>query len=190
MSLDYQKIATALGRALLANELGGQLAAAYRFSDAGGKSGVSFGRCQWDLNNNPAAAAILKECGFTQLEIAALESKQLVNKTGLNAKLMAAKDIVDKYDQREIGAAVDWVRNCCEDAHVEINSDEAFVHLCDYHNQFYLNPHGKCMQHLIKLARPVSAEDILAYKKTTTWGKSRPDDIWRRWNNIHRIFNP
>ncbi len=190
MQLDYQHIATALGRALLANELGGQLAAAYRFSDAGGKSGVSFGRCQWDLNNNPAAANILKEAGFSQLEIAALESKQLTNKATLNAKLMAAKDIVDKYDQREISAAVDWVRNCCEDAKIELISDEAMVHLCDYHNQFYLNPHGQCMQHLIELGRPISAEDVLAFKKTTKWGRERPDDVWRRWTNIHKIFVP
>lgn len=188
MQLDYPKISDFVRRGLLANELGGCTAVAYCFTDAQGKSGISFGLCQWDLNNNPKAATILRECGFSNLEIAALESKRLTNKTTLNAKLLDAREIVDKHDNREIGAIVGWVRDCCEDAGVVIGSEEAFVHLCDYHNQFHLDSNGKCIRHLAGLGVPVMAQHVLDYKKTTKWGRDRPDDVWRRWDNIHRLF--
>lgn len=188
MSLDYTNITEALRRGLIANELSGKMLAAYRFSDAKGKSGISFGQCQWDLNNNPKAELILREAGFSALEIEALKSKRLVNKTTLNAKLMAAKDVIDKHDRQELGAIVSWVRDCCADADVTIASEEAFVHLCDYHNQYNLEAHGKCMRHLQELGVPITAQHILDYKKTTQWGKDRPDDVWRRWDNIHRLF--
>lgn len=188
MKLDLAKICTAVGDALLANELSGKLGAAYRFSYAKGKSGLSFGRCQWDLSNNLAAANILRECGFTQTELSALEHRTIKDFTALNIKLLAAKEIIDKHDQREIAQIVHWVRDCCVDAGIEFADEEAFVHVCDYHNQYNLEAHGKCIRALAALDRPVTAQDVLTYKKSTQWGRERPGDVERRWDNIHHLY--
>ena len=61
------------GQIILANELDGNERAAYRFSDPDGvktgKSGWSFGRCQFDTKNNPISRQCLAACGFTPAEI-------------------------------------------------------------------------------------------------------------------------
>ena len=54
---------------IVLNELDGNLNASLRFSDPdgalSGKSGWSFGPCQFDTQNNAAALACLRDCGFT-----------------------------------------------------------------------------------------------------------------------------
>jgi len=193
MQLDYPKITAFLGLALLANELDGNRATAYRFSKASsGTSGLSFGLCQWDLSNNLKAASILKECGFKQYEIAALESGRLNDLSKLDSRLAEVKDIVDKHDRLEISQIVLWVRDCLQSANIQAADDEAFVHLCDYHNQFNLGQHGKCIQYLQKLNCPVTAQHVREFKLDhTKWGETQKgkNDINRRWDNIHKLFD-
>lgn len=74
----------AVCKALLANELSNNAAAAYRFSDASERSGLSFGITQLDVSHNPAAVRCLKECGFSEQEIAHLKMKK---EGGLSVKL-------------------------------------------------------------------------------------------------------
>jgi hypothetical protein len=80
------------------------------------------------------------------------------------------------------------VRGISKAAGIVYADDEAFIHACDYHNQFNMNAHGKAIAYLAALAHPVNAQDILGYKLTTIWGKKRPDDVRRRFNNIHKLF--
>ncbi len=183
-----------LRQSLIKNELGGNLALVYRFSDADGvrtgKSGYSFGIAQFDIINNPRAAYCLKECGFTDTDIVRLQ-RQLGPIRDLNDKLLAHKSVIDLFDTAQIDGTINWVRGISKAAVITYIDDEAVIHTCDYHNQFYMSAHGKAISYLVKLGRPVTAQDILAYKLTTIWGKKRPDDVKRRFNNIHKLFtNP
>jgi len=196
MTLNYQLITQKLGQALLVNELGGDRATAYRFSSCpGGKSGVSFGLLQWDIANNLRAAAILKECGFSLVEIAALESGQALKSANalakLNAKLLEAKDTIDQVDNHELGQIMSWVRYCLASGGVDIADDETMVHLCDYHNQFYLSQGGKCIRYLQRIGQSITAFHVREFKLDhTEWGKKNPADVNRRWDNIHELFPP
>lgn len=180
-----------LRQALIKNELGGNMALVYRFSDADGvrtgKSGYSFGVAQFDIMNNHRAIECLKECGFTDADIARLRAQ-----TGpigdLNDKLAAHKNVVDVFDTGQIDGTINWVRGISKAAGIVYADDETFIHACDYHNQFHMNAHGKAVAYLSKLARPVTAQDLLDYKLVTIWGKKRPDDVQRRFNNIRKLF--
>jgi hypothetical protein len=180
-----------LRQALIKNELGGNMALVYRFSDADGvrtgKSGYSFGIAQFDIMNNHRAIECLKECSFTDAEIVRLQ-RQLGPIGDLNDKLAAAKNVVDVFDTAQVDGTINWVRGISKAAGIVYADDEAFIHACDYHNQYHMNAHGKAIAYLAKLGRPVTAQDILAYKLTTIWGKKRPDDVKRRFNNIHKLF--
>ncbi|WP_298438008.1 hypothetical protein [Geobacter sp.] len=184
-------VRTALEKAIIANELSGNLAVAYRFSDPDGlrtgKSGYSFGRCQFDIFNNGRAIQCLLECGFTPAEIDRLK-RQNGPIADLNAKLRAAAAIVDRYDASEIEHTIAWVREVCGARGITFANDEALVHACDYHNQFGMQAGGKAVTCLAALHRPVTAGDIKAYKLATAWGKKRPDDVERRFDNIVRIM--
>lgn len=178
-------------QALIKNELGGNLALIYRFSDADGvrtgKSGYSFGIVQFDIVNNHRAVECLKECGFTAADIARLKAQS--GPIGdLNDKLRAHKEMVDLFDDAQIDATISWVRGISKAAGITYADDEAFIHACDYHNQFNMAPRGKAVTHLSQLARPVTPQDIVEYKLTTTWGKKRPDDVKRRFNNIRKLL--
>ncbi|QOX79811.1 hypothetical protein FY034_13010 [Trichlorobacter lovleyi] len=180
-----------LRQALIKNELGGNMALVYRFSDADGvrtgKSGYSFGVAQFDIANNHRAIECLKECGFTDADIARLRTQ-----TGpigdLNDKLAAHKSVVDLYDTAQIDGTINWVRGISKAAGIVYADDEAFIHACDYHNQYDMKAHGKAISYLAKLGRPVTGQDIHKYKLGTIWGKKRPDDVERRYNNIRKLF--
>lgn len=180
-----------LTAALLANELENTRRAAYKLSDPdglhSGKSGYSFGICQFDFFNNPRALRILQECQFTpgELERVRLQDKAV---SDLDAKLRQHAAVVDKWDQVEIGHTVRWVDQVSCQAGLVYASDAAFIHACDYHNQYNMEAGGKCIRHLQNLKRPITAQDIRDYKYTTAWGKTRPDDVDRRFENIAKII--
>lgn len=181
-----------LRSAIIANEVGGNLNLAYQFSDPdgirSGKSGYSFGICQFDILNNHRAIECLQECGFSAAEIEQLKQQRVVVKP-FNLKLQAAKTIVDKWDDWQLTGTVNWVKQISAAAQIMYADAEALVHACDYHNQFYMNANGKAISYLRGLKRAVTAENILKYKLTTAWGQKRPDDVHRRYDNIHRLFN-
>lgn len=181
----------ALMRVITKNEIDGNMDYAYRFSDPDGlrtgKSGYSFGRCQFDINNNPLAVSMLKDLGFTDEDIARLKA-QKGDISNLNAKLRDHAVQVDLCDERQIRYIIRWVRAICDKKGITFADDEAFIHACDYHNQFYMNPDGKAINYFVRLGKPVTAEDVRAYKLTTIWGKKAPDDVERRYRNIVKVM--
>lgn len=184
-----------LAKALLQNELDGNLSAAYKFSDPdgvhNGKSGWSFGRSQFDLGVNPLARQCLSDAGFALEEVVGLIKQEVGPSTmrALNARLRhpPIMAIIDDYDERQITEIIDHVHQVVTNAGLALADIEVFVHLCDYHNQYSIEFNGKCVRWLQRLGRPITASDVLDYKLTTAWGVKRPDDVARRWNNIHCI---
>ena len=168
-------------QALFLNELDGNPRALYRFSDAGGKSGLSFGLCQLDASNNEMAVACLRECGFTETEIAQVKRKAAAD---LNAKLAAASAVIDKYDNAQVEECLHHVIDVATVRGFEFADDEAIVHAADYHNQFFMSRDGKMAMHLAGLDKPVTGEDIRDFKLQLAWGKKRPDDVKRRYDNV------
>jgi hypothetical protein len=181
-------------RVLLVNELDSHAPAAYRFSDPDGpkgRSGYSFGICQFDLRHNPGAAGILREAGFDEGEIAALKTQTITSGSPrhgqLNARLKAASAVVDRADLEEFDDIARHTLQVIENGRIPLADEEAFVHLADYHNQYHLDFGGKAVKFLSRLGRPVTAADVLEYKLATAWGQKRPDDVRRRYDNIVRI---
>lgn len=177
---------------ILANELDGSTAHAYKFSDAdginNGKSGYSFGICQMDINNNPTAIHCLRECGFTTDEIAGLKRQNVTPLAPFNAKLKAAAAVIDRYDAAQLQECLTVPLQLCQATDITFTGDEAKLHLADYHNQFYMSRGGKMHTFLLALKRPVERLDILVFRQQTLWGKKRPDDVRRRYDNIVRIY--
>jgi hypothetical protein len=175
---------------LTANEIGGNLALAYRFSDPDGertgKSGYSFGRVQFDIENNWTGILALKACGFRPKDLDRLfEQRDPI--ADLNAALYREKDTVDEYDRRHVAEAVEHCRDLMVDSKIRFNL-AAMVHLVDYHNQLYLSPGGPLHRHLAGKgkATPKIITDFKRY--CTAWGRKRPDDVLRRAGNIDRIL--
>lgn len=180
-------------RILVANELGGDLSLAYHFSDPDGvrtgKSGYSFGVCQFDLLNNSSAAQCLRDCSFPEEAIAALKSQNITatEVAALGVMLHKWSWIVDAWDRTEMERTLAHVLSTFEVVGLVIE-ESVLLHLCDYHNQFGLAPRGKCVRYMLALGRPITAEDVLDYKKSTLWGQKRPDDVERRHRNIKEIL--
>ncbi len=178
---------------LIANELGGDLSLVYRFSDADGvrtgKAGYSFGVCQFDLRNNINALRCLADCRFTGIEIARLVLQDLYGGelAHLETKLAGQRPMVDGWDTQEMLHTTEHVRRVLRAAGLKTAGPAALYHLMDYHNQYYLAANGKCVRHMATLGRAISAEDVREYKLTTLWGKKRPDDVARRFQNIAGI---
>jgi hypothetical protein len=185
-------------KALVANELGNQLSLVYRFSDADGvrtgKSGWSFGIVQFDINNNANALLCLKECDFTTDEMAALRRQDAdVQMSAMDAKLLAHREVVDRWDRRQIQACLTWPMNLCTELGVDFSDEETLLHVADYHNQFGMSRGGKMYRWLQAITGAVTAEMVRDFKYTLPWGvkqkaKNRQhDDVWRRYANIVRI---
>lgn len=169
------------------NEVSGNLKIIYRFIRAkqGTKSGWSFGRMQFDVKHSKTARIFLEQNGFSKDEIGLLRySKTLKTsvRTKLNKKLLSIKEKVDELDEKHLAREVKYVREVfgtkrCKDW-------QTLMHVIDYHNQFYLSPHGKMMNYF-KERNSVSSEDILNFKlNNTKWGKVCRSDVMRRYRNI------
>lgn len=178
--------------AILLNELDGNRKAAYRFSDPdgvlSGKSGWSFGVCQYDINNNPSAILALREMEFTTDQIKALKAQTVKNMTMMNALLIQNTAIVDKWDAKQLDECLTVPMNLCASSGIVFDNDEARVHVADYHNQLYMSKGGKLHNFLMNMRAPIVPEMILAFKMKLPWGLKRPDDVHRRYNNIQKLF--
>lgn len=181
--INVQKVMDAIAM----NEISGNLSVAYRFSRAsGGNSGYSFGRSQFDVSNNPFVSQFLRNrCGFTAEDINTL--LRLENDvTGLNNKLREHKKEIDDYDLQHTKEMITYVGTLLSDLDVE--NEETFVHLVDYHNQFNLSKNGK-MHRYLKTLKFATCENILNFKlNQTKWGKEHPHDVKRRYNNIKNCY--
>ncbi len=186
-------IADIFRQIIIANELGGNEGLALRFSDPdgerSGKSGWSFGVCQFDLSNNPLAAKCLLECGFSLSEVDALRA-QTVDVKPFNTRLREHVLTICEYDERQLTGCLQRAAGLMDK--YSIGFDEtALLAVADYHNQYHLSDirkPGYLLFYLSRLGRPATAQDVLDFKLNhTTWGRQRPDDCRRRHDNIIRI---
>lgn len=169
------------------NEVGGDVNAAYEFSLAkGGNSGYSFGITQIDVNNNPWAGIALRDMEFTTDEVIALRSRKVTDLTPYDAKLKAHKDIVAKWDLKQIDECLTWPIYLCADK-VTWQDRRAFLGVCDYHNQIGMSKGGKLHSYLMGLKIPVTLEIIRDFKLGILWGKNDPEDVERRYETILRL---
>ncbi len=180
-------------RCIIANELGNSITLAYRFSDPdgvrSGKSGWSFGVCQYDINNNPNAEKVLKECGFSRAEIDALRA-QTIDVEPLNIRLVEHKDVISKWDARQLQECLVRSLTNCMALNTDFSSEEVILHLADYDNQFYFAHDGKLYTWLKYIVNwPLTPELFLNWKlKNTAWGKDHKEDVERRYDNIRKIY--
>ena len=172
---------------ILANELDNNESVALRFSDPdgadSGKSGWSFGVCQFDTRNNDSALKCLLECGFTHDEIVGVVS-QSIDVKFLNKKLVGGADIIAKYDTAQLSRCLTSTMNFCNDHLLPVTDTGALLAIADYINQY-----GSCgdgfAAYMKGLNRPVIASDILDFKLSNTkYGREHPKDCARRYKNL------
>lgn len=177
---------------ILANELDNNRSLAYKFSDPdgvlSGKSGWSFGICQFDTQNNPQSIICLRECGFTTDEISAIKRQTCYDMPSMDKKLAAHGTIVDRFDDQQLSECLQWPAQLAKEGNIRL-SDGALIACADYHNQYYMSRNGKLHTWLKKLGREVKAHDILDFKLDhTLYGQKRPKDCQRRYDNIVNIM--
>lgn len=122
---------------ILLNELSGNLKFALRFSDPdgmrSGKSGWSFGVCQYDTQNNENALKCLRECGFTEAEIQGIVN-QTIDVKPLAVKLVAHADIVEKWDILQLDYCLNKALNFDSDKGIPLADTSAILAGADYVN--------------------------------------------------------
>lgn len=177
-------------KVILYNEVDGNEKAILRFSDPdgpSGRSGWSFGLCQFDTRHNDMAVACLKECGFTDEEISGVVNQSISIKP-LEAKLNAC--IVAKYDTAQLSQCLNAALNVTTSNGIMALDTAAILALADYINQYgsiglgfiaYLNE--------LDLTRNITIDDVQDWKLNhTKYGKEHPNDCKRRYYNILRVL--
>ena len=171
-------------RILAINEISGNENTICRFSFAGGISGYSFGRSQFDVKHNPGARDFLiKKCNFTQDEIQRLLNLDK-NIGDLNEKLKNYRKEIDEYDLAHVKAMINHVAGL---EGLPDMDEKTFIHLVDYHNQFNLEKKGK-MHGWLKGKSSLTPEEIKEFKLGLKWGVENPDDVKKRWRNIEKNY--
>lgn len=163
------------------NEISNNEELIYKFSYAGGISGYSFGRSQFDVSHNLEAREFLeKYCDFSKEDITRLLNLDK-NILDLNEKLKEHKKEIDFFDLIHVKKMVNYITNLNDMPDIE--NEKCFVQLVDYHNQFNLSKNGP-MHKFLKSLETVSSKQILEFKLNLKWGKTHPNDVMRRYNNI------
>ncbi|WP_303189256.1 hypothetical protein [Fusobacterium ulcerans] len=180
-NIDIQKVM----KVIALNEISGNENVICKFSFAGGISGYSFGRSQFDVKHNEEARNFLRSrCGFTQSEIDKLLRLDK-NIAPLNEKLKVHRKEIDEFDADHVKKMISHVASL---EGLPTMDEKTFVHLVDYHNQFYLSRGGK-MHKWLKSQKEVFSALILEFKiKNLKWGKEQPGDVARRWENIEKAY--
>jgi hypothetical protein len=178
-------------RLISLNELDGNESFIYRFSDPdgvrSGKSGWSFGLCQFDTQNNDRALDCLKECGFTEAEIDGIVH-QTVDVKPLAAKLVAHPDVLAKYDTAQLKHCLDRGLDACLSHGVPMDDTGVILACADYVNQY-----GSCGEGMMKwlddLNRPFTSKDVLRWKlENTKYGRKHSADCQRRYDNLIKVL--
>jgi hypothetical protein len=176
---------------ILQNELSGNISAALRFSDPdgpSGRSGWSFGVCQFDTKHNDSAIACLRECGFTETQIQDVVAQD-VDVKALAHKLVESADIIARYDEAQLSRCLYSAMNVATSKGVMVSDTGAILALADYINQYgsigdgftgYLNSVDD---------DGVQIKEVQEWKlKHTDYGKQHPTDCERRYNNILKVL--
>lgn len=173
---------------IIANELGGDESVALRFSDPdgvkSGKSGWSFGVCQFDLANNGMAALCLRDCNFSSTEIDALKNQNCGDMAAANKRLAAHAEVIALWDQKQLAGCLNRVAEMARVGGWTYQDDKALLMAADYHNQFYISKGGQFFTWARGLGHAVTCYDIYKFKLGQAWGLKRPDDVKRRYANL------
>jgi hypothetical protein len=174
---------------ILLNELGGDMAEALKFSDPdgvrSGKSGWSFGLCQFDTRNNDQAIACLRDCGFTDGEIVGIVN-QTIDVTPLNKRLQDHAGVIIDYDTRQLSHCLTRAGNYATGRGIPLADTAVLLSLADTINQYGSLGDATAI-HLIGLKRSVTLDDITAMKLSWKYGQKYPKDVIRRQDNIRRV---
>jgi hypothetical protein len=178
-------------RVIVLNELSGNLNAALKFSDPdgvhSGKSGWSFGVCQFDVQNNSQAIACLRECSFNETEIHGIIN-QTVDVKPFTARLKAHAEIIERYSTEQLSYCLNKATNFDLDFGIPVESPGGILAGADYVNQYGSQGNGAKVYYKA-LGRPVTAKDVLNFKLgNTKYGHEHPDDCRRRYNNILKVI--
>lgn len=179
---------------LLKNEIGPDQSLIYKFSDPDGyrtgRSGWSFGCSQFDLSHNSSADEILEAAGFDRKDIDVLvRQTNAANMDKYNAMLLAGRSTIDHADFEHMRESFYHCLKLVVDKEILLENFGVLYHLVDYHNQFSMSPNGKIHRHLQRLNRTITSKDILTFKlKNTLWGRKRPDDVNRRYENVALVI--
>jgi len=173
------------------NELG-NINLAYRFSDPdgarSGKSGWSFGVCQFDTSNNDQALACLKDCGFSEDEIHCIVD-QTIDVKPFSERLRAHADIIAQYDEAQLSRCIFSAMNFYAQHNLPVTDTGAILASADYVNQYGSQGDGFA-KFVSGLGRPMLAKDVLDFKlEHTKYGREHGDDCRRRYNNLVTILN-
>lgn len=176
---------------ILQNELSGNKSAGLRFSDPDGKpgrSGWSFGLCQFDTKHNGQAINCLVDCGFTDGEIKGLVN-QTINVKPLAARLIAHADIIEKYDQAQLSHCINKAMEFNVSHGIIMVETAAILCVADYVNQYGSEGEGIAVYfNEIDIKRPIIAGDVQHFKlEHTQYGREHRADCERRYNNILEI---
>jgi hypothetical protein len=173
------------------NEVSGNMSAVLRFSDPdgpSGRSGWSFGLCQFDTKHNDSALACLRECGFTADEIRTVV-EQAPGSKALGSKLKA--DVVARYDEQQLSLCLQSAVNSTTGHAVIVTDTGAILALADYVNQY-----GSIGPSFIEYLDSrddktggVTIADVQEWKLShTKYGREHRDDCRRRYNNILAVL--
>jgi hypothetical protein len=176
---------------ILLNELSGNVKFALKFSDPdgvrSGKSGWSFGVCQYDTQNNENSIRCLRECGFTDLEIHGI-IYQTIDVKSLEYKLKDNAKIIQKWDTLQLTYCLNKALNFITDYGIPVGSPGGVLAGADYVNQYGSQGNG-ARDYYRKLGKPITAEDVLEFKlKNTRYGNIHPTDCRRRHTNIMKVL--
>jgi hypothetical protein len=176
---------------ILLNELDGNLKLAFQFSDPDGertgKSGWSFGVCQFDTRNNDQALKCLAACGFAQDEIHGIVD-QTIDVRPFSARLKAASNIIAQYDEAQLSRCIYSAMNFYAAHGLPVTDTGMILASADYVNQY--GSQGEQFSAFMKgVNRPLVARDVLDFKLDhTKYGREHPKDCVRRYNNILHIM--
>ena len=178
---------------ILLNELGGNKSAALKFSDpdgASGRSGWSFGLCQFDTRHNDTALKCLAECGFTQDEIDGIVAQTVGVKT-YSSRLAEHADIIEKYDTQQLSYCLNKALEFNVSHGIIMVDPTALLAVADYMNQYGSEGGGIAAYfNDIDVNRPVVGQDVQDFKLTRTkYGREHAADCNRRYANIVKVVS-
>lgn len=180
----------AFRKLILLNELGGNEEHTLRFSDPdgvrSGKSGWSFGLCQFDLSNNGLAALCLQECNFSTAEINALKNQTCTDMAAANRRLEAHAEVIAEWDQRQLADCLNRAQEMARIGWWGYRDDRTLLYAADYHNQMYISKGGSFFT-WAKNKKIISDYDIYKFRINQRWGQLRPDDVARRYANLLKV---
>jgi hypothetical protein len=178
---------------ILQNELGGDVSAALRFSDpdgASGRSGWSFGLCQFDSRHNDQAIRCLVDCGFTQDEIHGIVD-QTIDIRPFAVRLIANKGVIATYDEAQLSHCLNTALEFNASHGIVMVDTTALLAVADYVNQYGSEGEGIAKYfNDIDITRPIVGADVQKFKlECTKYGREHPRDCIRRYNNILRVID-